>query len=139
MENFYSFNHFIVKSLQKEQNNTNPLLDPQSAGINMQSPQSDSTFWTLTLVSGLLTNLYHIYLIDIIPPLNQITVELRVLSCVTDLDMFFAKGSQYISIENPLHKQSEKACMIKTRHYRTRDFTAFLIRLQKFVQSSSWF
>ena len=49
MENFYTFNHFIVKSLQKEQNNTNPLLDPQSAGINMQSPQSDSTFWTLTL------------------------------------------------------------------------------------------
>ena len=28
---------FTVKSLQKEQN------DPQSAGINMQSPQSEST------------------------------------------------------------------------------------------------
>ena len=37
----------IVKSLQKEQNSTNLLL---SAGINLQSPQSDSTPWTLTLV-----------------------------------------------------------------------------------------
>ena len=36
----------IVKSLQKEQNSTN---DPQSAGINLQSPQRDSTPWTLTL------------------------------------------------------------------------------------------
>ena len=43
---------FIVKSLQKEQNSTNLLLhmyDPQSAGINLQLPQSDSTPWTLTL------------------------------------------------------------------------------------------
>ena len=32
-----------MKSLQKEQN------DPKSAGINLQSPQSDSTPWTLTL------------------------------------------------------------------------------------------
>ena len=31
---------FIVKSLQKEQNSTNVLYyDPQSAGINVQSPQ----------------------------------------------------------------------------------------------------
>ena len=36
---------FIVKSLQKEQNSTNLLLyyDPQSARINVQSPQSEST------------------------------------------------------------------------------------------------
>ena len=35
---------FIVKSLQKEQNSTNLLLyDPQSAGISLQSSQSDST------------------------------------------------------------------------------------------------
>jgi hypothetical protein len=34
------------------------------------------------------------------------------------------KRSQYIRIENPLHKQSEKACMcFKTRRVRTRDFT----------------
>ena len=32
--------------------------------------------------------------------------------------------SFYISIENPLHRQSEKACMcFKTRRVRTRDFT----------------
>jgi hypothetical protein len=37
---------FIVKSLQKEQNSTN---DPQSAGINVQSPQSESTPRRLTL------------------------------------------------------------------------------------------
>ena len=43
---FTLFIIFIVKSLQKEQNSTN---DPQSAGINLQSPQSDSTPWTLTL------------------------------------------------------------------------------------------
>ena len=34
---------FIVKSLQKQQNSTNLLLCPHSAGINVQSPQSDST------------------------------------------------------------------------------------------------
>ena len=44
---------FIVKSLQKEQNSTNYYYDPQSAGINMQSPQSDLTPWTLTLVQPL--------------------------------------------------------------------------------------
>ena len=32
--------NFIVKSLQKEQNSTN-YCDPQSAGIILQSPQSD--------------------------------------------------------------------------------------------------
>ena len=41
---------FIVKSLQKEQNSTNLHYDPQCAGINLQSPQSDSTPWTLTLI-----------------------------------------------------------------------------------------
>ena len=40
---------FIVKSLQKEQSSSNLLLWPQSAGINLQSPQSYSTPWTLTL------------------------------------------------------------------------------------------
>ena len=47
---FTLFIIFIVKSLQKEQNSTNILLWPQSAGINLQTPQSDSTPWTLTLV-----------------------------------------------------------------------------------------
>ena len=42
-----------MKSLQKEQNSTNLLLyDSQSARINLQSPQSDSTPWTLTLAGG---------------------------------------------------------------------------------------
>ena len=36
-----------MKSLQKEQNSTNLLLSPKSAGINLQSPQSDKTPWTL--------------------------------------------------------------------------------------------
>ena len=41
---------FIVKSLQKEQSKAQIYYyDPQSAGINLQSPQSDSTPWTLTL------------------------------------------------------------------------------------------
>ena len=30
--------------------------DPQSAGINLQSPQSDSTPWTLTLGNSALVN-----------------------------------------------------------------------------------
>ena len=38
-----------MKSLQKEQNSTIHYYDPQSAGINLQAPQSDSTPWTLTL------------------------------------------------------------------------------------------
>ena len=44
---------FVVKSLQIEQNSTNILLTTmtpnESAGINLQSPQSDSTPGTLTL------------------------------------------------------------------------------------------
>ena len=43
---------FIVKSLQKEQNSTNLLctMTPQSAGINVESPQSESTPRRLTLM-----------------------------------------------------------------------------------------
>ena len=42
---------FIGKSLQKEQNSTNLLYyDPQSAGINVQSSQSESTPRRLTLL-----------------------------------------------------------------------------------------
>ena len=40
---------FLVKSLQKEQKAQIMEYKPQSAGINLQSPQSDSTPWTLTL------------------------------------------------------------------------------------------
>ena len=40
---------FIVKSLQKSKIAQIYYYDPQSAGINLQSPQSDSTPWTLTL------------------------------------------------------------------------------------------
>ena len=36
-------------------------------------------------------------------------------------NQLFFKRSQYIRIENPLHKQSEKACF-KTRRASTRDF-----------------
>ena len=38
-----------MKSLQKEQKAQIMEYKPQSAGINMQSPQSDSTPWTLFL------------------------------------------------------------------------------------------
>ena len=41
-----------MKSLQKEQNSTIYYYDPQSAGINLQSSQSDSTPCTLTLFPG---------------------------------------------------------------------------------------
>ena len=41
---------FLVKSLQKEQKAQIMEYKPQSAGINLQSPQSDSTPWTLTLI-----------------------------------------------------------------------------------------
>ena len=42
---------FIVKSLQKRAKYVAQIYcyDPHSAGINLQSPQSDSTPWTLTL------------------------------------------------------------------------------------------
>ena len=45
---------FLVKSLQKEQKAQIMEYKPQSAGINLQSPQSDSTPWTLTLEKTLL-------------------------------------------------------------------------------------
>ena len=41
-----------MKSLQKEQITQTTQYEPQSAGINLQSPQSDSTPWTLTLFLG---------------------------------------------------------------------------------------
>ena len=40
-----------MKSLQKEQKAQIMEYKPQSAGINLQSPQSDSTPWTLTLAA----------------------------------------------------------------------------------------
>ena len=42
---------FLVKSLQKEQKEQIMEYKPKSAGINLQSPQSDSNPWTLTLRS----------------------------------------------------------------------------------------
>ena len=42
----------------------------------------------------------------------RIRVESQVLMHVTNEEIdYFAKISQYISIKNPLYKQSEKACM----------------------------
>ena len=38
-----------MKSLQKEQKAQIMEYKPQSAGINLQSPQSELTLWTLTL------------------------------------------------------------------------------------------
>ena len=35
--------------------------DPQSAGINLQSPQSDSTPWTLTLRKGMIEHMQVIH------------------------------------------------------------------------------
>ena len=37
----YTFNHFCSAKSSKRANSTNLLVWPQSAGINMQSPQSD--------------------------------------------------------------------------------------------------
>ena len=54
---FYTFNHFIVKSLQKKIAQIY-YYDPQSAGINMQSPQSDLTPWTLTLQVGVMQDFF---------------------------------------------------------------------------------
>ena len=45
---------FIVKSLQKEQIAQITQYEPQSAGINLKSPQSDSTPWTPTLYWSLI-------------------------------------------------------------------------------------
>ena len=40
-------------------------MTPQSAGINLQSPQNDSTPWTLTLTLGLMaTSIYGNYMIE---------------------------------------------------------------------------
>ena len=46
---------------------------------------------------------------------------------VTNLkNQLFVERSQYIRVENPLHKQFEKACMcFKTRRVRTRNFMVF--------------
>ena len=45
---FYTFYHFYSEKSSEEQNSTT-YYEPQSAGINLQSLQSDSTPWTLTL------------------------------------------------------------------------------------------
>ena len=47
---------FKVKSLQKEQIAQITRYEPQSSGINLQPPQSDSTPWTLTLPGGFWRN-----------------------------------------------------------------------------------
>ena len=41
-----------MKSLQKEQIAHITQYEPQFAGINLQSPQSDLTPWTLTILLG---------------------------------------------------------------------------------------
>ena len=46
---YYTFKYFLVKSLQIELLAQIHYYDPQSTGINLQSPQSDLTPWTLTL------------------------------------------------------------------------------------------
>ena len=49
---FYTFNHFGSEKSSKRaklHKSTTMKYDPQSAGINLLSPQSDSTPWTLTL------------------------------------------------------------------------------------------
>ena len=49
----------------------------------------------------------------------------------------FAKRSQYISIKNPFHRQSEKACMcFKTRRAYTRDYTVLRRSLMKVIHCS---
>ena len=55
------------------------------------------------------------------------TVKSRVLMCVTNT-IFFVKRSQYISIEYPLHDQSEKVCKcFKTRRASTRDYKVLIL------------
>ena len=45
-------------------------------------------------------------------------------ACYKFKKYFLVKRSQNISIKNPLHNQSEKACMcFKTRRASTRDYT----------------
>jgi hypothetical protein len=44
------FNRFIVKSLQKSKMAQIYYYEPQSAGINLQSPQSESTPRRLTFI-----------------------------------------------------------------------------------------
>ena len=54
------------------------------------------------------------------------TVKSRVLTRVTNSKNIFGQRSQYISIEIPLHYQSEKDCMcFKTRWASTRIYTVF--------------
>ena len=45
---FYTFNNFCSEKSSKRAKIY--YYDPQSARINLQSPQSDSTPWTLTLI-----------------------------------------------------------------------------------------
>ena len=47
-KSFCTFNHFYSEVFKKSKIAQIYYYDPQSAGINLQSPQSDSTPWTLT-------------------------------------------------------------------------------------------
>ena len=47
------YQFFLWKVFKKSKIAQIYYYDPQSAGINMQSPQNDLTLWTLTLENGL--------------------------------------------------------------------------------------
>ena len=78
-----------------------------------------STSWSKVIYSRVLTtkpfNLYLLFTYRIVAGSN---------ARYSFKNKFFDKRSQYVSIKNSLHKQSEKACMcFKTRRVRSRHFT----------------
>ena len=68
------------------------------------------------------------------------TVKSRVLTRVTNSKNIFGQRSQYISIEIPLHYQSEKDCMcFKTRWASTRDYTVLEIKKITLTKNNLFF
>ena len=58
---FYTFNHFYSeKSSKRAKQQKSTTMTPQSAGLNLQSPQSDSTPWTQTLAFTLANHILFI-------------------------------------------------------------------------------
>ena len=92
MEIHLHFSFLLWKVFKKSKIAQIYYYDPQSAGINLQSPQSDSTPWTLTLV-------FTDFLLRIPPP----DVEVKAVVVEVEATEKYKKKYTKQLIKYPLH------------------------------------
>ena len=119
---------FIVKSLQREQNSTNILLWPQSAGVNVQSLQSESTPRRLTLRINSCFQKYF-FKLQKQPKADELAnfAKLAKIKKRANLKIRFSKGLQVSTYKNSYYFEfSEKWAIFKWNDERMilnlRDF-----------------